>query len=665
MFHSVLPTPGPLWGDYPERRAPGFRWHSGIEARLLDGFDSLCARVAAHTRFGDHQWLRDVHAAQSALAAVDEASAVTQVRALVLQQGLSREAITQGLALAAHLSCEHLNRQPFDTQLVAARAILECRAAEMATGEGKTLAVGLAAAVAAFAGMPVHVVTANDYLVQRDAEDMRFLYSAFGLSVMHITQATGRDARARAYHCDIVYVTAKEVVFDYLRDGLAQREAHAAVAGNSHDAVRRREPQRLLRGLCMAIIDEADAILIDEARIPLILSRSVVGPFSQRHAQTALSFARTLRLGVDFVIDAARRTVELTPAGCLLADRAADQLAHACASGVWRNRLHREHTICTALAALHCYQRDLQYLRRDGAIQIIDENTGRVAAGRVWSSGLHQLVETKEGCATSPETETVAQLTYQRFFRRYVRLGGLSGTLREVRGELLTTYGLRTRSVALRKPSQRRALATKIYADRRALWAAVIARVIEVHATGRPVLVATESVAEARHLAHLLTQRHLPHTELHASNDAEEALCVARAGQRGVITVTTNISGRGTDIVIGAAVAALGGLHIISCQLNGARRIDRQLAGRAGRQGDPGSVETLLSVEHPLLRAAIPTWLCKSSLAFASRLPNRVLRWVLSLPQRAEEMRHAAQRRRLIEEDEKLESKLAFAGVSE
>jgi preprotein translocase subunit SecA len=321
--------------------------------------------------------------------------------------------------------------------------------------------------------------------------------------------------------------------------------------------------------------------------------------------------------------------------------------------------------VCTALAALHLHQRERHYLVRDGRVQIIDQATGRVAAGRVWSDGLQQLVELKEGCAPTPAMATLAQLTYQRFFPRYVRLGGVSGTLCEARSELLATYGLSVRRVPLRRRCRRRVGPMRLHAGHDSLWTAVAGRVAQLHAQARPVLVATDSVADAQALSERLRASGLPHSLLHASNDEAEAEVVARAGQRGAITVTTNIAGRGTDIELGPGVQALGGLHVICCQLNSARRIDRQLAGRAARQGDAGSVETMISLDSALLARAWPARWRAGARRLATALPSWAVRALARAPQWAEENSQREQRRRLIESDERAERQLGFGGPSE
>jgi preprotein translocase subunit SecA len=674
---AELPIPGLLWGDYPERRPTPRRLAERLGAALRGDADRLSDAAAALLRWRDARCLAQVHAAQAALAASvtqDDAAALQAVRTALLRHGLTPPALAPAFALAARAAHRCLGVQPFDTQLIAAHAVLGKRLAEMATGEGKTLAVALAAAVGALAGMPVHVVTANDYLVARDAQRLQAMYAALGLSVGWVVQSDAPTVRAQAYACDITYVTAKELVFDYLRDSLGagsaepgaaprrRRDALAAPLARLHAAP---EAPALLRGLCMAIVDEADAILIDEARVPLILSQRTDAAPAQGHAKHALRFARTLREGADFQLDAAALAATLTEHGRDRLDRAAASLANACASPAWRNRLHREHAVGSALAALHLYQRDRHYLVRDAGVQIIDETTGRVAEGRIWSNGLQQLIEAKEGCEPSPGVATLAQLTYQRFFPRYVRLGGLSGTLLDARAELMATYGVSLRRVPLRLACRRSVGPTRLFATHDALWAAVTERVAQLHRSARPVLVATDSVADAQALALRLAACGLPHAVLHARNDHDEASVVAQAGQRGAITVTTNMSGRGTDIELGRGVKALGGLHVICCQLNSARRIDRQLAGRAARQGDPGSVETLLSLDNALLARALPAPVRAGLRRVAHVLPSWAVRALARAPQWAEEHSQRVQRRRLIEHDERSARQLGFGGPAE
>jgi preprotein translocase subunit SecA len=370
-----------------------------------------------------------------------------------------------------------------------------------------------------------------------------------------------------------------------------------------------------------------------------------------------------LRPGADFRLDAVSRSATLTDSG-----REALAATAATIGGLWQDRRHREEVISQALAARQLYVRDRDYLVREGKILLIDQTTGRVAPGRVWSKGLHQLLEVKEGCAPTGEMETIAQITYQRFFPRYLRLCGMSGTLTEAADELRSPYGLSISRVPLRKPSRRATLPLRVCAWREQKWDAVIERVGTLAAENRPVLIGTDSVADTDQLSYRLTAHGFKHAVLNARNDREEAEIVARAGHPDHITVTTNMAGRGTDIPLGPGVAARGGLHVICCQHNASSRIDRQLQGRCARQGDPGSVETILSLEDPLIVQFWPGWLrsvLRARAAGRTGLPWWLARLVARLPQMREGRRQRAERRLLLQQDQNLERRLSFAGRGE
>jgi len=638
---ATLPVPGLLMGNYPERPAAP----SAARSRAPKQRAPRVTDVRLHeTTFG---------------ALSDEllAAACQNVRRSLMREGFQPRHVASALALGCVAAQRRLGVQIFDGQIAAATIVLGNQLAEMATGEGKTCAVALAAAVAAMAGIPVHIITANDYLVTRDARLMQPLYAALGLTVGAVTQALEQDERRREYRSNVTYCTAKELVFDYLRDGQLRWAAHGRSSGAA--ASQPSSPAPVLRGLCMAIIDEADGILIDEARVPLVLATSVDDSHEHTCLGHALHLARGLREGSDFREDDTARACLLTTTGRLRVE-----LDAAARDPVWFSRLHRENAIQTALTALHAFQLDRDYLVRDGEVQVIDPTTGRVAPGRSWSLGVHQAIELKEGCQPTASSESAAQITYQRFFARYWRLAGVSGTLAEARRELHAVYGLAVKRVPLRRASRRKIGPIRLFADFQSLWPAVAARAQALARGGRAVLVGTDSVADSKALSACMSRAGIAHALLNANHDAAEAAVVARAGQRGAITVATNMAGRGTDIGLGEGVEALGGLHVICCQLNAARRVDRQLAGRCARQGDRGSVESWLALEAPLLRRGLPAWLRRLLRPRAQAVPNAVARALVGFVQRREENRHAEQRARMLAQDQAFDRRLSMGAPS-
>ena len=652
-----LPVPGILLGAYPERRGATIDWRHRVLAAVsalaapLDAF-----RLRRYRRFVDAVGALGPALARLSPAAIDDR--IERLRASLSRSGFAEPLLVEAFALIRHASERTLGRRPYDTQLIAARVMFDKRVAEMATGEGKTLAAAVCAAAGALAGVPVHVITVNDYLVERDADLMRPLYAALGLTVGHIAAKHDLVTRKQAYACDITYCTARDLVFDYLRDRTVRNPllSEAQHRAAELDAPGRAAPT-LLRGLCMAVVDEADSILLDEARIPLILSTSSPDTARASFHALALDFARRLVIGRDCAVDPERQHVALTDAG-----RTALGAFAASQPGAWRNRLHREEATCTALAALHTYHPDRHYLVRDGKIVIIDAATGRLAPGRMWGRGLHQMIELKEGCKPSADQVTASQITYQRFFRRYLHLGGMSGTVSEAGAELAAVYGLEVVRVPLRRPSRRTVFATRLFRDRATQWNAVIARTIAVARTGRPVLIGTDSVAESEELAAHLAAARVPHAVLNARHDATEAHAVEQAGRAGRITVTTNMAGRGTDIPLAPGVAERGGLHVICCQHNASRRIDRQLIGRCGRQGDPGSAETMLALDKPRIARVVPRWITTFTGPDGWQRPAWLVSFVVRLPQWLDDRAQRLERREVLARDHRTEQSHAVPG---
>jgi preprotein translocase subunit SecA len=478
-----------------------------------------------------------------------------------------------------------LAMRPFDVQTMAAVALHQGRLAQLATGEGKTLVAVLPVILNALAHRGVHVFTANDYLARRDAEWMGPVYRFLGLEVGVVGQEMGGDDRRQAYGADITYVTAKEAGFDFLRDHTAD------------------EPQRVVqRPYHFVIVDEADFILVDEARVPLVIAGTTASPGVDHGAMAVL--VRRLRPGVDFRTDEYARTVTLTESGFRHVERLLGGVAlHEPENYLLLSAVH------VALHAETLLERDRDYIVRGGRVELVDEFTGRVAENRRWPHGIQPAVEAKEGVEVRPEGEILGSIPIQHFVRLYPKIAGMTATAVPAAEEFLEFYGLRTVVFPPHRPSVRSDEPDVVFTHRRAKMAALIDEIAGVHATGRPILVGTASVGESEDLAAHLRPRAIKCRVLNARHDAREARIVARAGTLGAVTISTNMAGRGTDIVLGGGderareqVAALGGLYVIGTNRHESRRVDDQLRGRAGRQGDPGSSRFFISLEDDLIR---------------------------------------------------------------
>jgi len=662
---EALSAPRPFDELYPERRElPGEHWldraGEALTGRALRALrarpgriDGIVERVAQ---------IEDRYRGLSLARIGEEAR---ELRRQLRRAGLRDDLVAQAFALVRETAERVLGMRHFDVQLKGGWILLNGMIAEMETGEGKTLTATLPACTAALAGIPVHVVTVNDYLVARDCETLKPVYEALGITVGAATAEMDQRARQAAYACDVVYCTNKTLVFDYLRD----RILLATGASTLHLRLERiygaesRSRRLLLRGLHFAIVDEADSVLIDEARTPLIISAEVPPGDEAVVAAQALDLARQLEFGADFVIVRAERRIALTEAGH-------SRMVDLCKSlgGVWAGALRREELVTQALTALHLFERDDHYLVRDGKIQVVDEHTGRVMADRSWGQGLHQLIESKEDCEITPRKESLARISYQRFFRRYLHLSGMTGTGAEVAGELGSVYGLAVVRVPTHCPSRRILRADRIVDTEEEKWRCIAERVAQLHAQGVPILLGTRSVAASEVASRLLGERGLEHCVLNAKQDREEAQIVARAGEAGRITIATNMAGRGTDIKLAPGVAEAGGLHVILSERHEAGRIDRQLAGRCSRQGDPGHVEAILSLGDPLLapfRGGSLEWLMRKGAMLGPRADEAAKQRWIDLAQRRTESAQSRVRRNLLKTDKQTGDILSFSGRPE
>jgi preprotein translocase subunit SecA len=589
-----------------------------------------------------------------------------ELRERMASANQSLDEVAFAFSLAREASRRHMGMRHFRVQLLGGAAMMDGALAEMQTGEGKSLTALLPAITAALMGRPVHIVTVNDYLARRDAVQFRSVYNALGLTVGLVEHDQQFQARQSAYACDVTYCTNKELVFDYLRDRIAlgTRRAHARVLLDElfGDKPAGTSRKLLLRGLNFAIVDEADSILIDEARTPLILSGVQGGNADDDGMyETALDLVKRLTPSEDFRLRPDEKAIVLTARG----KRQVADLATGL-SGLWAIRRAREELIQQALSAQHLFRRDVQYIVARGKVQIVDEYTGRVMPDRSWEGGLHQMIEAKEKCAITERNQTLARITYQRFFRRYLHLCGMTGTATEVGGELRAVYGLRVIRIATNRPLKRTDCGTRVFATAELKWRAVVESVKEVTRNRRPVLIGTRSVDTSEHLGRLLAKEGLQPIILNARQDLREAEIVAFAGQPSRVTVATNMAGRGTDILLHPEVMAVGGLHVVLTEFHESRRIDRQFFGRAGRQGDPGSFESIVALDDEViqrfagkrsLRSA--SWLLQD----AKQVPPLLGRVFRIRSQSAAESAHARARQITLAEDHRSDKTLGFSGM--
>jgi len=660
LWREVRSDHRPVIAPYPERTPPRtWKWDRPL--------DKAIGRVLVDPPIGKTRLLERAEAiaeGYSDLRSLGSEAFAERCRAIrepLTRHGLADAALVdECLALIREATWRELGMRHFPVQLMGGLVMLDGGIAEMATGEGKTITALLPAIAAAMAGTPAHVFTVNDYLAERDLTKLEPVYTLFGLTTGLIVEGREPPERQAAYRADVVYGTNKEIAFDYLRD--------RAALGRCRGAARRRVAELFggagapltMRGLHFAIVDEADSIFIDEARTPLILSAEVPGDDDGLYL-SALELASRLEPGTHFRVREGERAIELTERG--RAEVA--ELASGLPQRMWRIRQAREQLASQALSASRLFLRDRDYVVVDGKVAIVDESTGRTMADRSWEGGLHQMVEVKEQVELTGARSTLARITYQQFFRRYRRLAGMSGTVREVAGELWADFGLRVTPVPTNRECLRTLRGHTMVKDQAEKWALVADAVVQVRADEgeRPILVGTRSVADSESVSAALTARSVPHRVLNARQDSEEAAIIAEAGHIGAVTVATNMAGRGTDIELSPETKAAGGLHVILTAFHETQRIDRQLYGRAGRQGDAGSAEAITALDDELYRLFAPA--AARMLGAQTKewpLRNGPAEWLRKWAQGVAERRHAAGRRLTELSEEQLRKAMAFSG---
>ncbi|MDD3311117.1 prepilin peptidase [Pseudodesulfovibrio sp.] len=601
-----------------------------------------------------------LEAETAALSGRELTAGLEEMRAVFRLGREGEDDLLRAMALVRETAWRTRRELPYLPQVAGALGILQHCIVEMATGEGKTLTAALAAAVAGWRGKGCHVVTSNDYLAARDAETMTGFYAACLVSCGSVSQDSTPDERRAAYAKDVTYLTSKEATADFLRDQMAlgtvrthARVLARALAGGE-------VPVLVQRGLSCAIVDEADSVLCDGGSTPLIISVPKDNAPSAEQYLAASALAETLRIGVHYRVNRRFREASLTDAG---RRKVAESLK---GPRPWARRNRAVELALQAVEAREFFQASVQYVVRDGKVVIVDEATGRTMPDHEWRDGLHQAVSAKEGVEVVPPRATSAQTTFQDFFLRYRSLGGMTGTAWEARGEFLQFFRLAVVRIPTHRPCIRRVCYRAFHVTNDEKIRDIVANVAQEHEKGRAVLVGTKSISASEQVSKALRQAGIFHEVLNAVQHGREAEIVALAGREGAVTVATNMAGRGTDIKLDDRVRESGGLHVILTELHGSVRVDRQLHGRAGRQGDPGSVAEIIGLEDDLF-ATLPRWARRALTALlrtgrAERQARRAAWIVARLLQRLGDYKAFRMRRRMVRSKRQFADMISYSG---
>ncbi|MCY6412704.1 hypothetical protein QTA56_11285 [Acinetobacter sp. VNH17] len=551
------------------------------------------------------------------------------------------------------------NIYPHPVQFMGTYILLTGRLAEMPTGEGKTLVAGMAATIMAATGNFVHVLTTNAYLAQRDEEELRSLFQFFQLSSGAIYGEMEIPERKENYHQQICYVSANEIVFDYLKDHISGKGTQPRQIENLRSLATGQvsEDTMIVPALHFCIVDEADSVFIDEAQTPMVISQEAEGLIEAAIIHWAIEQARQLIPEVDFTMLEAEHHVDIER---IPTDKEVPLPQDV--RPIWYNHAWKMLLIKQALSALHLYHKDQHYIIQDNKIQIVDESTGRIMADRSWEQGLHQLIEAKENVELTKGRDTLARMTFQRFFRRYLLLSGLTGTGLEVSRELWMIYRLKVCQIPPNIPSKRKQLKHRYFKSNHEKYTAIAQHAKAIADTKRSVLVGTRSIEASEAISEALTQLNIEHIVLNARQDAQEAAIIAEAGHSGKITVATNMAGRGTDIKLRPETKQAGGLHVVLTEFHESARIDRQLYGRAGRQGDQGSCVAYVSGEDQLMQQNIQWFIYVLNLIPIVVLRHYLLTLAVKHMQKKCQKRAYRNRIAMFKQDKKLNSQIGFAG---
>lgn len=565
--------------------------------------------------------------------------------------------LNEVLALICEASYRVFEIRPYSVQIMGALALFKNFIIQMHTGEGKTITAVLGGILYGWLGKPCHVVTSNDYLAKRDALNMRKLYERCSLDVGYIVPDMEDEERRENYQCAVVYSTGNDILADFLRDQMASEDAINYDKFLINKIRKRGKNPQVMRGIYSIIIDEADSVLADDAITPLIISMPKENKPLKKAIEAARDIAVKLQAKIDYTTSDAHQEIYFTPKG----EEHIDTLS-AHLPAIWQSRNRREYLLRQAITAKEFYKKGAQYVVMDEKIIIVDEKTGRLMPSRSWGGGLHQAVEAKEGLEFTDPTETYIKMSFQRFFRLYQNISGMSGTLQNLENELWHIYGLSTLKIPKRIPNNYKIFPEKIFRTKEEKWKAVLDEIASIHKFGQPILVGTRSITDSEILANRLASLGLGYTILHALHHKEEADIIAHAGEEGQITIATNIAGRGTDISLSKHSIKRGGLHVIATERHNSKRVDMQLFGRSARQGQSGSVQAILSLEDDIIIQKCPKFLTKQlSKIVHTSIGKKVSLWVYMLIQYLTDKRASKMRKDALENDFSMSKRLSFS----
>ncbi|MCS5709077.1 hypothetical protein CC99x_009190 [Candidatus Berkiella cookevillensis] len=657
---KTLSKPILFYGDYPQK---SIDHQNSMDDTIYQWFENVKNKFELNNNH-INKYAEAVISNESDYASLSEAQLsdkIMELRNRLYNAKLQHNLIIHSFAIIRECAFRTLGIRHHHEQIMGGFVLLQGMLAEMQTGEGKTLTATLAAITAALQGIPVHVVSANQYLAKRDADTMKILYHRLGLQVSYIQDCMSTEEKKTAFQANITYCTSSQLAFCYLHDYIARD--HFSQTENQTQFRNfislEKSSDTILRGLCFAIVDEADTVLIDEAKTPLILAKESKNISQIKTYKQALSIAELLTRDLDFLI---QKNDEF-----ILTTEGKRKITFACQKlkGIWSGKRNQEFFVKLALTSKYLFIRDRDYIVSDNKITILNKNTGRLLPNSTWEHGIHQMIELRENCAISNFTETIARITYQSFFNRYLHLSGMSGTLKDISTELQEVYKLFTVVIPTHKPCLRHADKSMLFKNLNEKYSFLMQRIIFEHNNGRPILIGTHSISESEFISSLLMQQNIKHVLLNAKQDSAEAFIIQNAGQPSSITIATNMAGRGTDIKLGFGVNEKGGLFVISAEMNPSRRIDRQLFGRTARQGEAGASQCIYSLEDTVFKNYYAKFILKLlSLCFPTKkiLPHWLAQLLIYIPQWHSEYKNKKLRLRLMRTEKSLSKHLSFTG---